>query len=73
MQGLEHYDNCVFHSCTLEEYNTTVCEHAASTATFCQDAYGVNVAWMTTDFCRMFYKGIKTNTFYTIFGYICKE
>merc|ERR1711976_622213 len=52
-QAKDLFDNCVYDSCHLQDYETVVCEHAASMNMICNAMYGVTVVWRGKDLCGM--------------------
>ena len=55
-QKKDLFDNCVYDSCHLNDFETVMCEHAASMAKICSGgAYEVIVTWRSNDLCREFY------------------
>ena len=51
-QRQDMFDNCVYDSCHLEDFETVVCGHAASMAMVCQNQFDYTVTWRTESFCR---------------------
>ena len=45
------FDNCVYDSCHLEDYETIICEHAASLNQVCNAMFSITVEWRDDDLC----------------------
>merc|ERR1711976_45771 len=52
-QAKDLFDNCVYDSCHLQDYETVVCEHAASMNLICNAMYSITVEWRGKDLCEM--------------------
>jgi fibrillin 1 len=52
-QANDIFNNCVYDSCHLNEYNSTVCENAASLNKICKAQYGLSITWRSEDLCPL--------------------
>ncbi|ELU10327.1 hypothetical protein CAPTEDRAFT_158152 [Capitella teleta] len=52
-QKKDLFDNCVYDSCHLNDFENVICDHSASMAKICQGAYEVTVTWRSDDLCPM--------------------
>ena len=53
-QRKEVFDNCVYDSCNLNNYEDIVCRHAKSLARICTDQYNLKISWRSANFCRKY-------------------
>ena len=54
-QKQDLFDNCVYDSCHLNDFETVICTHGASMAMVCQNQLEVTVTWRSPSLCREFF------------------
>merc|ERR1711976_198495 len=50
-QAKDLFDNCVYDSCHLQDFETVICEHASAMNQICNAMFSITVEWRDDDLC----------------------